>query len=89
MKADILDGLEKPYFKEFIKPDGRYSRYPVQDSNFVYNCTVIAGAKMFCDTSIKLVHLDIFGIDETYKDRFQDKMMDPEWSPAKDLRKFV
>lgn len=89
MKAEILDGLEKPYFKEFIKPDGRYSRYPVQDSNFVYNCTVIAGAKMFYDTTIKLVHLDIFGIDESYTGRFGDKVEDPDWSPAKDLRRFV
>lgn len=89
MKAEIFDGLEKPYFEEEIKKDGRYSRYPVQDSAFVYRCTVESGARMFCDTSIRLIHLDIFGIDETYTGRFGDKVVDPKWNPAKDIRKYV
>jgi hypothetical protein len=89
MKAEIFDGLQKPYFEEFIKKDGLYGRYCVQDSHFVYRCTVESGAKMFCDTSIKLIHLDVFGIDETYSDRFKDKTGVTDWSPAKDLKKFV
>lgn len=89
MKAEIFDGLEKPYFEEFIKKDGRYSRYATQDSNFVYRCTVESGARMFCDTSIRIVHLDVFGIDDTYSDRFKDKTGQKDWSPAKDIRQFV
>lgn len=89
MKAEIFKGLEKPYFQEFIKRDGRFSRYPVQDSDFVYRCTVLSGAKMFCDTSIKLVHLDAFGIDETFSERFKDKIGDKDWSPSRDLKKFI
>lgn len=88
MKAEILDGMEKPYFTESIKPDGRYSRFPVMDSTFVYKCTIIGGARMLCDTSIKLVHLDIFGIDDTFSERFKDKT-GKDWSPAKEIRKFV
>lgn len=89
MKAEILDGLEKPYFEEHIKKDGRYSRFAVQDSNFVYRCTILSGAKLFSDTSIKLVHLDVFGIDQTFRERFKDKEGQMDWSPAKDLRTFV
>ena len=89
MKAEIFDGLQKPYFEEFIKKDGRYSRYCTQDSDFVYRCTVMSGAKMFCDTSIKLVHLDVFGIDESFAERFKDKEGQKDWSPSKDLKKYV
>jgi hypothetical protein len=89
MKAEIFSGLQKPYFEEYIKKDGRFGRYCVQDSQFVYRCTVEAGARMFCDTTIRLVHLDIFGIDETYTERFKDKQGEMDWSPAKDLRKYV
>ena len=89
MKAEIFDGLQKPYFEEFIKKDGRYSRYCVQDSNFIFRCTVEAGARMFCDTTIKIVHLDVFGIDDTYSERFKDKKGQVDWSPAKDLKPYV
>lgn len=89
MKAEILDGLQKPYFEEEIKKDGLYSRYCVQDSKFVGRCTIESGARLFCDTSIELVHLDVFGIDDSYTERFKDKEGQMDWSPAKDLRKFV
>jgi len=89
MKAEILDGIEKPYFSEFIKQDGRYGRWCVMDSDFVYRCTVLSGARMFCDTSIRINHLDAFGIDETYAERFKDKNGQLDWSPARDLRKFA
>lgn len=89
MKAEILDGMERPYFTEFIKQDGKYSRWFVMDSNFVYKCTILGGARMFCDTSIKIVHLDCFGIDDTYTERFKDKEGQLDWSPSRDLRKFA
>lgn len=89
MKAEILEGLEKPYFEEHIRKDGKYSRYAIQDSHFVYRCTLLGGARLFFDTSIKLVHLDVFGIDETYSERFKDKEGQMDWSPAKDLRSYV
>ncbi len=89
MKAEIFDGLQKPYFEESIKKDGLYSRYCVQDSQFVYQCTVEAGARLFCDTTIKLIHLDIFGIDETYTERFRDKTGIMDWSPNKGYKDLV
>jgi hypothetical protein len=89
MKAAIFAGLQKPYFEEFIKKDGRYSRYCVQDSHFVFRCTVESGARMLCDPTIEIIHLDVFGIDRTYSERFKDKGGDPDWSPARDLRKYV
>jgi hypothetical protein len=89
MRAEIFKGLKEPYFTEFIKEDGRYGRHCVMDSDFVYRCTVLSGARMFCDTSIRIIHLDTFGIDETYSERFKDKAGQPNWSPAKDLRKFA
>lgn len=89
MKAEIFDGLERPYFEEHIKKDKMYGREAVQDSMFVSRCTVHGSAKLFCDTSIRLIHLDVFGADETYQERFADKAVDPKWSPAKDLRKYV
>ena len=89
MKAQIFDGLEKPYFEEYIRKDGRFSRYPVQDSRFTSRCTIESGARMLCDTSIRVVHLDIFGIDDTFQERFKDKTGQMDWCPAKDLRKFI
>ena len=89
MKAEIFDGLEKPYFTEFVKKDSRYGRWCVMDSDFVYRCTVLAGAKMISDTSIRIIHLDAFGIDETYSERFKDKTGQTDWSPSKDYRKFA
>lgn len=89
MKAAIFDGLQKPYFEEFIKKDGRYGRWCVMDSDFVYRCTVMSGARMFCDTSVHLIHIDVFGIDDTYSERFKDKTGIMDWSPNKDMRKYV
>ena len=89
MKAEIFDGLQRPYFEEVIKKDNLYGRYCVMDSAFVGRCTIEGGARLFCDTTIKLVHLDIFGIDETFSERFKEKEGQMDWSPAKDLRKFV
>lgn len=89
MKAAIFDGLQKPYFEEFIKKDGRYGRYPVQDSNFTFRCTVEGSAKMICDTTIKIIHMDVFGIDDTYTERFKDKTGMLDWSPNKDLKDYL
>lgn len=89
MKAEIFSGLQKPYFEEFIRKDGMYGRWCVQDSNFVYRCTIESGARMFCDTTIRLVHLDVFGIDDSFTERFKDKYGEMDWSPARDIRKYV
>jgi len=89
MKSEIFDGLEKPYFEEEIKKDGKYSRYPVMDSTFIHRCTVESGARMFCDTSIRIAHLDVFAIDDTFTDRWKDKQGDFDWCPAKDISKYV
>jgi hypothetical protein len=89
MKAEILDGLERPYFEEEVKRDGMYGRHAVQDSRFVFRCTVESGAKLFCDTGIRMKHLDVFAIDETYSERFKEKTNQFDWSPARELKKYV
>uniref|UniRef100_A0A6M3IND6 Glycosyltransferase n=1 Tax=viral metagenome TaxID=1070528 RepID=A0A6M3IND6_9ZZZZ len=90
MKSEIFNKLDKPYFQETVKNDGLLKRWAIMDSNFVYKCTSPpVSAKMFCDTSIKLVHLDVFGIDESYSERFKDKTGMRDWGPSTEMRKFV
>ena len=88
MKADIFDKLSKPYFKEYLQNDDYYKRYPIQDTRFIYECTKKAGARLIFDTDIRLVHLDVFGIDDTYKDRFKDKAA-KSWTPSKDIEEYL
>jgi len=87
MRAEIFDKLVKPYFREVIKEDDLYGRYPMQDSQFIGRCTLEIDARMICDTTIKIVHLDVFGIDETYSERFKDKTS-KKWSPSRELREY-
>jgi len=88
MKAEILDKLKKPYFKEYFDKD-TYKRYPIQDSQFVYRCTKKANAKLLFDPDIEIAHLDVFGIDRTYRERFKDKTNKTNWTPFKDIEKYL
>lgn len=84
LKADILRDMKQPWFMEFIQREPLFNRIPVQDSHFVYRCTVEGGNRMWLDTTIGAYHLDIFPIDETYTERFKDKT-GANWSATKSL----
>jgi hypothetical protein len=81
----VISGMDQPYFFEFIRNDGTFSRIPVQDTHFTYRCTVEHGNRLWLDTSIQAVHLDVFPIDDTYKDKFMEHQGDRNWSPSSQL----
>jgi len=83
-KADVIRHMKKPWFFEFIQREPLFNRMPVQDSHFVFRCTVEGGNRLWLDTTIGAKHLDIFPIDETYTERFKDKTGE-SWSSMKSL----
>jgi len=69
--VETLLALQKPWFSEtFVVED--YRREASMDTRFVWNLKLQGGAQVWCDTTIKVGHLNIFEIDETYQDRFGD-----------------
>lgn len=68
---DHLLALKKPWFFERIDPETQI-RLASMDTTFVWRLQSEAFAKVWCDTTIKVKHLHIFEIDETYQDRFSD-----------------
>lgn len=92
MKADIFKGMKQPYFRENLAEDEEskfvYQRNPNMDSTFVWECRM-AGASLFCDTKINILHLDVFGIDRTYSKRYEDKKGQHNWSPAKEISAYT
>lgn len=85
MKAEIFGSVAVPWFVERLAGDHSYSRIPVMDTGFVLRCTLEYGARLWLDTSIHSEHLDIFPIDWTYQDRFED-MAGDSWTP---MRKYL
>uniref|UniRef100_A0A6M3JBL5 Glycosyltransferase n=1 Tax=viral metagenome TaxID=1070528 RepID=A0A6M3JBL5_9ZZZZ len=67
----LINALEKPWFKE-IKPDKDGFSKPAMDTFFCYRLITEAGGKMMCDFSINIIHLDVFPIDDSFTDRFDD-----------------
>ena len=69
--VDTLLALEEPWFDEAFIPKN-YRRVASMDTRFVFNLKLQGGAQVWCDTTIKVGHLNIFEIDETYQERFSD-----------------
>ena len=63
--------LKKPWFFERITGDG-YNRVAGMDSVFVWRLRKEVGLKVWVDTTIKVKHLHVFQIDDTFSARFQD-----------------
>lgn len=80
-KVEVVADMKRPWFSEFIQKDSLFSRFPVQDSHFVYRCTIVGGNRLWLDTTIEAYHLDVFPIDET----FAEKFVDQENHPIKEL----
>jgi len=70
--VNILKSLKKPWFREDIRDDGSYQRNVVMDTTFTYRLSTEAHAKILCDLTIDIVHLDVFPIDESYAEKFPE-----------------
>lgn len=68
---DHLLALDQPWFQENINPK-TYERLASMDTGFVWRLQTDAGATVWCDTTILVKHLHIFGVDDTFEQRFQD-----------------
>ncbi len=70
---DHLLALAKPWFSEMVdhKTQQRLSN---MDCRFVWRLQTEAHAKVWVDTTIKVQHLHVFNIDESFQDRFYDWM---------------
>ena len=69
--VDDLLMLKKPWFIETFTRD-KYKRLATMDTGFTWRLRWEAHAKIWVDTSIKIRHLNIFEVDDTYQDRFAD-----------------
>jgi len=67
----LLDNLSKPWFRE-AKADDFGNRPATMDTTFCWRMITEAGGRLLADCSIKVYHLDVFPIDDSYGDRFSD-----------------
>jgi hypothetical protein len=72
-QRDHLLALDLPWFSEMVdhKTQQRLSN---MDCRFVWRLQSEAHAKVWVDTTIKVKHLHVFNIDDTYQNRFDDWM---------------
>lgn len=66
-----LMALKHPWFYETIHHETQ-ERLACMDTKFVWRLQTEAGARVWCDTTIKVKHLHDFEIDETFQWRFTD-----------------
>lgn len=69
--VDHLKALEKPWFSETLDPVNYY-RIANMDCTFVWRLQTEAHASVWVDTTIDVKHLDVFQIDSTFPERFED-----------------
>lgn len=73
-RREHLDSLAKPWFFETINAETQ-QRWASMDTRFSFRLQCEAGATLWVDTTIKVKHLHIFAIDETFSERFADWAM--------------
>jgi hypothetical protein len=71
-----LVNVQKPWFSEQIIEPQTFSRIPNQDSRFIQRYAKGNGLQLWVDTTIKVGHLHVFEIDESFQHRFSDLMTD-------------
>jgi len=69
---NLLQSLKKPWFKEYFSDEENYERHLIMDSMFVYRLGTEANARILCDLTIKILHIDIFPIDPSFAEKFED-----------------
>jgi len=67
----LLSSLKKPWFEEAVI-DKDCNRVTTMDTRFVWRLRNEAKAKILCDCSIGTKHLEVFGIDDSFSERFSD-----------------
>jgi hypothetical protein len=70
---DHLLSLKLPWFSEMVDQKTQ-QRVSNMDCRFVWRLQMEAHAKVWVDTTIKVKHLHVFNIDDSYQDRFSDWM---------------
>ena len=70
-RREHLEALHKPWFYESIDPLTQ-QRWASMDTRFSFRLQWEAGARLWVDTSIKIRHLHIFAIDDSFPGRFED-----------------
>ena len=68
-EADILNGMEKPWFADHYMP-GTNSVNKMQDVAFVERLNN-SGSQVWCDTQIIVKHLGVLEIDDSFMWRFE------------------
>ena len=69
--VDDLLMLPKPWFAETFHLESMKRRASM-DTRFVWELKATAGARVWCDTTIQVGHINPFVIDRTYQNRFAD-----------------
>ncbi len=82
---DHLLALPKPWFYDHTDFKSQH-RVADMDTAFVWRLQQFAGATIWVDTTIKVKHLHVFPIDDSFADRFQD-WVDPK-KADRDICKF-
>lgn len=72
-QRDHLLALDMPWFSEMVEHKTQ-QRISNMDCRFVWRLQMEAHAKVWVDTTIKVQHLHVFNIDDTYQNRFDDWM---------------
>jgi hypothetical protein len=70
-KAGILKSLRRPWYFNTFKPED-WSLVQGEDGVFFHRLEKELGVKSWVDTTIRVKHAHVFGIDETFPDRFAD-----------------
>lgn len=68
---DHLLALARPWFFDRADPETMH-RVADMDSKMIWRLQIEAGATVWVDTTIKVKHLHIFSIDDSFQDRFSD-----------------
>ena len=84
VKKEVFEKMERPWFRECVNEDDKnFARVPVNDTEFVARATLDYDFRLWLNTDIDCRHLEIFAIDETFRDRFNDK--EQYWSPTRSV----
>lgn len=68
---DHLESLKKPWFYDEIDDRERWERKGTMDSTFVRRLQFEAHARIWVDTTIKVKHLNVDAIDETWQENHE------------------
>ncbi len=71
-KREHLDKLKKPWLEEKIENKDGFTCSNDTDSRFILRFRRELQLKVWLDTTIKIKHLHIFEIDDTFQERFSD-----------------